>query len=162
MPFEVGITWPVMSFTFGVALTVGIVFGLSPALHATRLGLASALRDSSITVAASRGRLQRGLVVAQIALTQPLIVMLAAVLLFVVAQLQPRAWNDLGDRMIAVSVRPTSPIRGSSVPASSTSAGQCAAATATPARPFRQPRLQKRAGKQRTNTRRRRRPRLRP
>ena len=118
MPFEVGITWPVMSFTFGVALTVGIVFGLSPALHATRLGLASALRDSSITVAASRGRLQRGLVVAQIALTQPLIVMLAAVLLFVVAQLQPRAWNDLGDRMIAVSVRPTSPITGSTPAAS--------------------------------------------
>ncbi|HUQ81832.1 MAG TPA: ABC transporter permease, partial [Gemmatimonadaceae bacterium] len=113
MPFEVRTTWPATTFVFGVALTVGVLFGLSPALHATRLGLASVLRDSAATVATVRGRLQRGLVIAQIAFTQPLIVILTAVLLFVLAQLRPRELNELADRLVAVSLRPTSTITGS-------------------------------------------------
>jgi hypothetical protein len=104
LPFEVGITWPAVAFTFGVALTVGVLFGLSPALHATRLGLASALRDSTVSIAATRGRLQRGLVVAQIAFTQPLIVLLAAVLLFVTSQFQLRH-TEYADQLISISLR---------------------------------------------------------
>ena len=114
IPFEVGITWPLTAFTFGVALTVGVIFGLSPALHATRLGLASALRDSTAAIAASRGRLQRILVVAQIAFTQPLVVLLAAVLFFVVEELKPRDRTELAERLVAVTVRPPVPITGSS------------------------------------------------
>ena len=114
LPFEVGITFPVTAFTFGVALAVGVLFGLSPALHATRLGLASALRDSAVTVAAARGRLQRGLVVAQIAFTQPLIVLLAAVLLLVLGQFMPRTRSALADRLVTVSLSSTSSITGAS------------------------------------------------
>jgi predicted permease len=102
LPFEIGITWPSSMFTFGLALAVGILFGLSPALHATRLGLASVLRDSGGAIAAKRARLQRGLVVAQIAFTQPLIVMLAAVLLVVIRDLQPRSPTEFADRLIVV------------------------------------------------------------
>ena len=105
IPLEMGITWPATTFTFGVALAVGVVFGLSPALHATRLAVASALRDSAATAGAARARLQRGLVVAQVAFTQPLIVLLAAVLLLVLGQFQPQTRTEIADRVIALSVR---------------------------------------------------------
>ncbi|HEX2189193.1 MAG TPA: ABC transporter permease, partial [Longimicrobiaceae bacterium] len=106
LPFEVGITWPATAFTFGVALAVGVGFGLSPALHATRLALASVLRDSAAGVAAARGRLQRGLVVAQVTFTQPLIVLLAVVLLIVLGHLQPTRPTALSDRLVRVSLQP--------------------------------------------------------
>lgn len=61
-------------FVVVLAVTTGIVFGLSPALHATR-GVAAALRDSGHG-ATGKSRLQRALVVAQIALSQPLLVAL--------------------------------------------------------------------------------------
>ena len=112
MPFEVGVVWPTTVFTFGVALTVGVVFGLSPALHATRLGLASVLRDSTTTIAAARGRLQRGLVTAQIAFTQPLIVLLAAVMVFLLREFNLRSTRD-ADRLVSVVVRPSTTITGS-------------------------------------------------
>lgn len=60
--------------TCAVALVTGLLFGVSPALHATRVPLGEVLKSASSTVAATRSRLQRGLVVAQIALTQPLLV----------------------------------------------------------------------------------------
>ena len=105
MPFEIGITWPVLGFTFGIALAVGAAFGLSPALHATRLALGSVLRDSAAMVVASRGRLQRALVVAQIAFTQPLIVLIVALLLFILRNYQPAMQTDHADQVVTVSVR---------------------------------------------------------
>ena len=71
-----------------MAVATGILFGLSPALHATRGGISNALRDSS-TGASSRSRLQRGFVVAQIALSQPLLVVLGTMLSLVIAEYQP-------------------------------------------------------------------------
>lgn len=103
-PLEMGINWPVTLFIFGVALAVGTLFGLSPALHATRLALESALRDSNAAVAAARGRLQRGLVVAQIAFTQPLVVLLAAVLLLVVQNGMPQSRTAFADQLIRLSL----------------------------------------------------------
>jgi predicted permease len=105
LPFEIGIAWPEATFTFAVAVAIGVLFGLSPALHATRLGVAAALRDAADTIAAGRGRLQRALVVAQIALTQPLIVLLVTVLLFVIEQAKPRPRNAIADRLVGISVR---------------------------------------------------------
>ena len=116
LPFQIPITWPATTFTLAVALAVGVLFGLSPALHATRLGLASALRDSAATISATRGRLQRGLVVAQIAFTQPLIVALAAVLVFVFSQVQLRQTQS-ADRLISVSFRYRESVVGGSSPA---------------------------------------------
>ena len=109
MPFEVAITGAATAFTFGIALAVGVLFGLSPALHATRLGIATTLRGSAGTIAAVRGRLQRGLVVTQIAFTQPLIVLLAAVLLSLTATNKPRSRTESSDRVASVIVRSSLP-----------------------------------------------------
>ena len=106
LPFELGITWPATAFALGVGLAVGVGFGLAPALHGTRVSAAGAMRDSARSVAGGRGRLQRGLVVAQIAFTQPLIALVATVLLVALGQLQPRRHTELGDRLITVRLRP--------------------------------------------------------
>jgi predicted permease len=113
MPFDMGIEWPVAAFTFGSALAVGVGFGLSPALHATRLAVASALRDSAASITATRARLQRGLVVAQIAFTQPLVALLAAVLLLVVSEYTPRSRTEFADRLVTLSLR--APAQGAGV-----------------------------------------------
>ena len=107
IPFELAISWPATAFTLGVALGVGLLFGLSPALHGTRVALAGALRDSAGAVAGGRGRLQRALVVAQITFTQPLIALLATVLVLVVGTFQPGRQTELADRLIDVRLRRT-------------------------------------------------------
>lgn len=42
---SIALDWTALSFTFGLALTVGVVFGLAPALGATRAALSHALKD---------------------------------------------------------------------------------------------------------------------
>jgi predicted permease len=116
LPFALEITWPAAAFALGVALLVGVGFGLAPALHGTRV-TAGALRDSAASVTGGRGRLQRGLVVAQIAFTQPLIAMLAMVLLIAIGELQPRRQTELGDRLIGVRLRPPVPAAADASPA---------------------------------------------
>ena len=68
-----------LAFMFFIALGTGILFGLSPALHAIRSGVAGALRDSG-SAASHRSRLQRVFVTAQIVFSQPLLVLLAVLL----------------------------------------------------------------------------------
>lgn len=57
-------------FTLAVSLATGLVFGLAPALHASRPGLTDTLREESGRTSAggSRQRLRHALVVAQVAL----------------------------------------------------------------------------------------------
>ncbi|HEV2146997.1 MAG TPA: FtsX-like permease family protein, partial [Longimicrobiaceae bacterium] len=114
LPLEVGVTWLVAAFTFGVALAVGLLFGLAPALHATRAGIGSAMRDSTTGIAGTRLRLQRALVVAQIALTQPLVVGVVAVLLIVVSEFQPASRNRFAEQLVSVQLRPAMPTGGAS------------------------------------------------
>jgi predicted permease len=71
-----------VGFASLIALGTGIVFGLSPALHATRLDVSNALKDGGGTGATSRTRLQRTFIVAQICLTQPLLIGLVMVMGF--------------------------------------------------------------------------------
>src|SRR5207249_7751124 len=59
-------------FTMSIALGTGIVCGLAPALHATRSGVAAALKDAT-GGASRRSRLHHTFVVAQVMLTQPLL-----------------------------------------------------------------------------------------
>src|SRR5215208_3727561 len=63
------VDWHVSLATCAVALVTGVLFGLSPALHATRVSVGEVLKSSSSSVAAVRSRLQRALVVTQIAFT---------------------------------------------------------------------------------------------
>jgi len=61
-----------VGLTMLVALATGILFGLTPALHATRAGVAEVLKSTE-QGATRRSRLQARFVIAQIALTQPLL-----------------------------------------------------------------------------------------
>jgi hypothetical protein len=92
------------AFVFVMALATGILFGLSPALHAIRGGAAAALRDSGAGPG-SRSRLQRGFVVAQIALSQPLLVLLGTLLSLVITEYQPLS-QEMSHRVVAVQFRP--------------------------------------------------------
>jgi predicted permease len=71
-------------FTVAFAVGTGIIFGLSPALHATRTGTSSALRESG-SGATGQSRLQRVFVITQIVFSQPLLVLIALVLASIVA-----------------------------------------------------------------------------
>ncbi len=66
----------VLVFTTGIALATGMLFGLGPALRASRMDVASVLRGAVVSRAgnASRQRLQQSLVVAQVALSLMLLV----------------------------------------------------------------------------------------
>jgi putative ABC transport system permease protein len=65
-----------VGFTAGLALLTAIVFGLVPALQASRSRMSETLKDGArgATAGASRLRLRRGLVVGEIALALPLLV----------------------------------------------------------------------------------------
>ena len=59
----------VLAFTFGVALATGVLFGLAPALHASRLDLRESLNESGRTTGGSaRHTLRSSLVIAEVAL----------------------------------------------------------------------------------------------
>jgi predicted permease len=92
------------AFMLLVAVGTGLIFGLSPALHATRSGVASALRDSG-SGATSRSRLQRGFVVAQIVFSQPLLIILAITLAEALHDGTPLS-SEVSQRVIRVGVRP--------------------------------------------------------
>jgi putative ABC transport system permease protein len=96
------IDWRIIAFTFSLALAAGVLFGLSPALHATRLGLLEALKDSAGVVVARRMRLQSLLVVAQIAFTQPALLAMGALLLEMRSDLRGLATQPYADRLIEV------------------------------------------------------------
>lgn len=102
IPVDLEIRWPTVAFTLGVVLAVGILFGLSPALHATRTTVGGALKDSSATMATARAGLQRRLVVAQIALAQPLVVGVVALLFVTLSEYRSREPNEAGDHIVSV------------------------------------------------------------
>lgn len=67
---EIGIDLRVLAFTIGIAVMTGIVFGLAPAMDASRPHLSEAIREGGRTSTASprQNRLRSGLVIAETAL----------------------------------------------------------------------------------------------
>lgn len=96
---DIAPTWTTALATAAVALVAALLCGLSPALHATRDAVSAVLKDAS-TTATVRSRLQRFLVVAQIALTQPLLFGLAAMVAIVARQAGPTAGQRLGESVV--------------------------------------------------------------
>lgn len=92
--------WTTFAFTMVFALGTGILFGLSPALHATRRDVSSVLKDAA--GATRRSRLQSAFVVAQIAVTQPLLVGLAMLLALVI---QDTSGSDIAVATHVIRVR---------------------------------------------------------
>jgi predicted permease len=66
--------WRVFGFVTGVSVLTGVIFGLMPALRATRVDLASAMKESSRSVTGSRTILSKGLLVLQVAMSLVLLI----------------------------------------------------------------------------------------
>ncbi len=86
LPMPVPITlrlsldWRVLTFSIGVSVAAGMLFGLAPALQSTRLNLAGVIRDESTGGGRSKGTLRSVLVAGQVAVS---VVLLVAAGLFV-------------------------------------------------------------------------------
>jgi predicted permease len=78
---DMGLDWRVLGFTALLAVLTCVLFGVAPAVRATRLGVGSVLRSTGRSNSASRERsgLRRALVVCQVALS---LVLLVGALLF--------------------------------------------------------------------------------
>jgi predicted permease len=79
LSLDVNLDYRVLAFTAAVSILTGLLFGLAPALHGTRLDLTAALKASpgSLFTAAQhrrRGLLRNALIVWQVALAVPLLI----------------------------------------------------------------------------------------
>jgi predicted permease len=77
---SVGVNLPVLLFTFGVSITVGIAFGLAPLFKGSNLDLQASLKEGGYGATSGHHRAQHVLVVVQIAMT--LVLLTGASLLF--------------------------------------------------------------------------------
>lgn len=98
------VDWRVTIATCTVAIVTGVLLGLSPALHATRVSVGEVLKSSSWSVAATRSRLQRALVVAQITLTQPLLVGLGVVVATMLTDIGARAASAVSGQIAEIEL----------------------------------------------------------
>ncbi|MEK6281432.1 MAG: ABC transporter permease [Acidobacteriota bacterium] len=72
---DLGLDWRVLAFTVGISVTTGIVFGLAPALQASRVDIVTALKSEDAQRAGSRrSRLRTVFVTAQVTLSVVLLV----------------------------------------------------------------------------------------
>jgi predicted permease len=71
---NIQLDWRVLTFTLGVALLTGIIFGIAPLLHLAPQSSANALKEGGQRTAGGRHMLRRGLVVAEVALAVALVV----------------------------------------------------------------------------------------
>ncbi|HEY2820370.1 MAG TPA: ABC transporter permease [Candidatus Acidoferrum sp.] len=73
---EVNIDWRVLGFALLISLVTGLLFGLAPALHSSKAGLASTMREGSRVsgYSAKAGRMRDALIVSQLAFAVVLMV----------------------------------------------------------------------------------------
>ncbi|MDX2034311.1 MAG: FtsX-like permease family protein [Blastocatellia bacterium] len=73
---KIELNWPVLLFSLAATMVTGVIFGLAPALHLSRVDLQRALKDG--TKGASNGtgaqRLRNGLIVVEVAFSLVLLV----------------------------------------------------------------------------------------
>lgn len=71
----VSINWQVMTFAAAIVLVTGLIFGLAPALHASKAQLTDSLKTASQhSTAAESNRLQSALAIAEIAVAAVLVI----------------------------------------------------------------------------------------
>jgi predicted permease len=101
---DLTVGWDTTLFTLVFAIGTAILFGVSPALHATRVSASETMKRSATHAGTSRSRLQRAFVIAQIALTQPLLVGLGIMLGDVIHQLGHHEAPGIRDRIIPAEI----------------------------------------------------------
>ena len=78
LPAPVGSTapadWRILLFTAGMTVLAGIIFGIAPALRATKMDVGIALKENSRSVAGSNTILSRALLVVQVSISVVLLV----------------------------------------------------------------------------------------
>jgi putative ABC transport system permease protein len=106
---DLALGWRVLGFTAGIAVLTCLLFGLAPAIRATRLDTASTLRASGRGATAGRDRasVRRALVVCQVALSMVLLVgaLLFARTLFNLMRVDP-GFNPEGVSIVSLDLRP--------------------------------------------------------
>src|SRR6185295_7496007 len=70
---EISLDWPVLAFTFGIAVVTGILFGLVPALHASQVDVQETLKETGRGTS-RRQWLRSSLVVVEVATTMVLLI----------------------------------------------------------------------------------------
>jgi putative ABC transport system permease protein len=71
---RVSVNLPVLGFTLGLAVLTGLIFGLAPALQATRFDLHDSLKEGGKNVGGGGHRLRNAFVITQVALALVLLV----------------------------------------------------------------------------------------
>jgi predicted permease len=66
--------WRLLVFTSGMTVLAGVLFGIAPALRATKMDVGSALKENSRSVVRSRAFLSRALLMAQVSISLVLLV----------------------------------------------------------------------------------------
>ncbi|MEN3332669.1 MAG: hypothetical protein V7641_2034 [Blastocatellia bacterium] len=71
---DLGLDWRVLGFTLLASLVTGVLFGLSPALQASKPDLLSALKSDTLGGGAHRSRTRNAFVIAQVAISLVLLI----------------------------------------------------------------------------------------
>ena len=113
---KVAIDGPVLLFTLGVSFVTALLFGLAPALHASRTQLVTALKESARGAGASFRRISAsgGLVVVEVALSLVLVVG-ATLMMRTVMAIENENLGMRTDRLLTLRV-PLSPQRYADAP----------------------------------------------
>ncbi len=75
LPLDVSLDGPVLAFTTLLTIATGVLFGLAPALRATRVELSASLKEGRGSISArSRNVLAKALIVSQVALSAVLLI----------------------------------------------------------------------------------------
>ncbi|TAN22696.1 MAG: ABC transporter permease [Acidobacteria bacterium] len=101
-----GLSASLIAFTFALALVAGILFGLAPALQATRLRVLDYIKDGTPGSGGVRSRLRSGFIIAQMALC---VVVLVGAALCLRSLARARAINPGFDTQHLVLVHDVSP-----------------------------------------------------
>ena len=102
--YDLNFDWRVLVYSVALALITGVLFGLLPALRASRQDLVTELKDGSSASQHTRGFLRHALVVAQLALCMVLVI--ASGLLIRSASKLQRGTNFDPQRMLVLRLRP--------------------------------------------------------
>lgn len=101
---DITLDWKTATISMVIALGTGVVFGLSPALHATKVGVGEVMKSGGAAGgASSRTRLQSWFVIGQIAITQPLLVGVAIMIGMVIREGQIPIAESVATRVLRLS-----------------------------------------------------------